>query len=166
MSTIRANAFQDNAGGNTATFNGIELIKATQAEAEAGSDNTAMMTPLRTQQLIDVTEAASLWTYNVPTGQTVAYNSLLAIPHGLAAKPKEVQVSLRCTTAQSPYAAQEEVFNWVSYFTGGTFYGATVSWDATDILVYTGAALYLPDRSGSFITVTVGNWRYIARARG
>ena len=53
MSTIRANAILDGAGGNTATINGITPALATQAQATAGSDNTTLMTPLRVKQAMD-----------------------------------------------------------------------------------------------------------------
>lgn len=52
MSTIRANSIIDAAGGNTASINGITPVLATQAEAEAGTDNTKLMTPLRTDQAV------------------------------------------------------------------------------------------------------------------
>ena len=52
MSTIRANAIVDAAGGNTATINGVTPALATQAEAEAGTNNTKLMTPLRVDQAI------------------------------------------------------------------------------------------------------------------
>ena len=54
MSTIRANNILDSAGGNTATINGITPALASQAEAEAGTDNTKLMTPLRVAQAIAV----------------------------------------------------------------------------------------------------------------
>lgn len=50
MSTIRTNAILDSAGGNTATINGITPALASQAQAEAGTDNTTLMTPLRVAQ--------------------------------------------------------------------------------------------------------------------
>jgi len=50
MSTIRANAITDAAGGNTTTINGITPALATQAEAQAGTDNTKLMTPLRVKE--------------------------------------------------------------------------------------------------------------------
>ena len=52
MSTIRANTFLDSAGGNTASINGITPALASQGQAESGSDNTVLMTPLRTAQAI------------------------------------------------------------------------------------------------------------------
>lgn len=54
--TVRANAILDAAGGNTATINGKLPLGAsdiaTQAEAQAGTDNTKLMTPLRTGEAI------------------------------------------------------------------------------------------------------------------
>ena len=52
MSTIKANAYLDAAGGNTATINGITPAFSSQAQAIAGTDNTTMMTPLRVSQAI------------------------------------------------------------------------------------------------------------------
>ena len=47
MSTVKANFFLDSAGGNTAQINGITPALSSQAQAEAGTDNTTQMTPLR-----------------------------------------------------------------------------------------------------------------------
>lgn len=54
MSTIRTNAILDAAGGNTAQINGITPALASQAEAEAGTDNTKLMTSLRSAQAMGV----------------------------------------------------------------------------------------------------------------
>lgn len=53
---LLTNAIIDAAGGNTATINGITPAIASQAEAEAGSNNTTLMTPLRVQQNVDLTK--------------------------------------------------------------------------------------------------------------
>ncbi len=50
MSTLKANYILDAAGGNTAQINGITPAIASQAQAEAGVDNTTLMTPLRVNQ--------------------------------------------------------------------------------------------------------------------
>lgn len=50
MGTIRANIITDAAGGNTTTINGITPALATQAEAQAGTDDTKLMTPLRVKE--------------------------------------------------------------------------------------------------------------------
>ena len=52
MSTIKANAYLDSSGGNTATINGITPALASQAQAQAGTNNTTLMTPLRTSDAI------------------------------------------------------------------------------------------------------------------
>lgn len=60
MSTIKANAIIDAAGGNTATINGITPAFSSQAQAIAGTDNTTLMTPLRVQQNVDLTKSTRL----------------------------------------------------------------------------------------------------------
>jgi hypothetical protein len=50
MSTVRANTILDSSGGNTATVNGVTIALSSQAQAEAGTDNTTQMTPLRSLQ--------------------------------------------------------------------------------------------------------------------
>ncbi len=58
MSTIRANAIIDSAGGNTATVNGVTIALSSQAQAEAGTDNTTLMTPLRVRNALNATGTA------------------------------------------------------------------------------------------------------------
>lgn len=56
MSTVCTNAILDAAGGNTAQINGITPALASQAQAEAGTDNTTLMTPLRVADAINALE--------------------------------------------------------------------------------------------------------------
>lgn len=56
--TINVTNIFDLNGGNSASINGITPAIATQAEAEAGSDNTKIMTALRVAQEIGVPNAA------------------------------------------------------------------------------------------------------------
>jgi hypothetical protein len=58
MSTVKANTFVDGAGGNTATINGITPALSSQAQAEAGTDNTTQMTPLRVRNAFNATGTA------------------------------------------------------------------------------------------------------------
>ena len=57
MSTIKANNIFDSAGGNTAKVNGVTPLGseniASQAQAEAGTSNTTVMTPLRADQHVN-----------------------------------------------------------------------------------------------------------------
>lgn len=50
MSTVKADAYLDSAGGNAATINGLTPALASQAEAESGTNNANLMTPLRVSQ--------------------------------------------------------------------------------------------------------------------
>ena len=52
MSTLRTNAITDITGGNTTVINGITPTIATQAEAQASTDNTKLMTPLRVAEAV------------------------------------------------------------------------------------------------------------------
>lgn len=80
MSTIRANNFLDAAGGNTAMINGVTPALATQAEAEAGTNNTKLMTPLSVAQAVaaqagyrTVSIYASSSSFVTPAGVTSAF---------------------------------------------------------------------------------------------
>lgn len=52
MSTMKVDSIVSSGGTNTAQINGITPALASQAEAEAGTDNTKLMTPLRVAQAI------------------------------------------------------------------------------------------------------------------
>ena len=85
MSTLRVNTIVDGAGGNTTVINGITPALASQALAEAGADNTALMTSLRTRQAVAPATAALAWgavgTYAfLGTPTTVAGSTTLANP--------------------------------------------------------------------------------------
>lgn len=85
MSTLRANIITDAAGGNTTIINGITPALASQAQAEAGTDNTTLMTPLRVAQAIPAITAGLAWgavgTYAfLGTATTVAASTTLANP--------------------------------------------------------------------------------------
>jgi hypothetical protein len=51
--TVLLGGILDAAGGNTATINGVTPALSSQAQAEAGTENTTQMTPLRVAQAID-----------------------------------------------------------------------------------------------------------------
>lgn len=58
MSAVKANFFLDSAGGNNAQINGITPALSSQAQAEAGTDNTTLMTPLRLRNALNATGTA------------------------------------------------------------------------------------------------------------
>jgi hypothetical protein len=51
--TVLLGGILDAAGGNTATINGVTPALSSQAQAQAGTENTTQMTPLRVAQAID-----------------------------------------------------------------------------------------------------------------
>lgn len=84
MSTIRTNAILDAAGGNTATINGITPALSSQAQAEAGTDNTTLMTPLRAAQAITALvpqPTVLLGTITTTSGTTQTLSGLNLAPY-------------------------------------------------------------------------------------
>ncbi len=53
MSTLKVDNIIDSEGGNTTSINGVTPALASQAEAQAGTDNTKLMTPLRAKEAIN-----------------------------------------------------------------------------------------------------------------
>lgn len=95
MSTIRTNAILDAAGGNTATVNGVTVALASLAEAQAGTDNTKLMTPLRAAQAIAALSTVLLGTLTTTSGSTqslsglnlASYKFVVAIIEGVNCSP-------------------------------------------------------------------------------
>lgn len=58
MSTMKVDSIVSSGGTNTAQINGITPALASQAEAEAGTDNTKLMTPLRLRNALNATGSA------------------------------------------------------------------------------------------------------------
>ena len=58
MSTMKVDSIVSSGGTNTAQINGIIPALASQAEAEAGTDNTKLMTPLRLRNALNATGTA------------------------------------------------------------------------------------------------------------
>lgn len=65
MSTIRANAIIDGAGGNNATINGKTPLGtsdiASSAQAAAGADNSTVITPLRVRDALNASGFAPVY---------------------------------------------------------------------------------------------------------
>lgn len=69
---FRSNSYKDASGGNTASINGITPVLATQAQAQAGTDNTTLMTPLRSQQQFEARTFQSGTITNVTASRALA----------------------------------------------------------------------------------------------
>lgn len=76
MSTMRVDNILSSGGLNTATINGITPTLASQAEAEAGTNNTNLMTPLRVTEAITSLSTVLLGTINTTSGSSQSLSGL------------------------------------------------------------------------------------------
>lgn len=96
--------------------------------------------------------------------QTVTVSSVLNVAHGLGAKPKLVQVSLKNATTEGGFSVGDEVPVMGLEQTGAI--GTTVSFDATNVSVITQSQIRILGKTGpaTEIVVTPANWKYVVRA--
>lgn len=167
MSTMKVDSIVSSGGTNTAQINGITPALASQAEAEAGTDNTKLMTPLRTEQAINAAD----WPY-VSSNQTITLGGTLTLAHGLGRAPYEVQVLLVCITGEANYVTGDILhIGAKGDDAGGGIAGHQViidNNDTTNIKLVTGtlaAASVANKTTGARALLTAANWRYIVRAR-
>ena len=94
---------------------------ASQAQAEAGTDNTTLMTPLRTDQHV----AASLGFSSryVSADTTIAAGGLYTLTHGLSSTPQLVQLFLVCIAADRGWV----IGDMVPFANGSENYNADVA---------------------------------------
>lgn len=144
---------------------------ASQAEAEAGTDNTKVMTPLRVKQ--SVVANATITKEFVSAQQTITQAGALTIAHGLGEVPKIVQYRLVCITAQNGYSAGNIVDILSSY--GASFSSSAVAYsfatrlDATNIIIRYGnksggTIAGINASTGNLVEFTNANWRLVVRA--
>lgn len=97
--------------------------------------------------------------------QTITADSALDVAHGLSSKPKLVQISLKCTTANQGWAVGDEILTGGSLNTQGTDDGFHSTADATNVTIITGTSLLVLGKS-SFDDqgLTLTSWRYVVRA--
>jgi len=162
MSTLRTNAITDITGGNTTVINGITPSLASQAEAEAGTNNTALMTPLRVAQAIDA--LANPADYE-SAQQTITTASSFTLTHGLGKLPSNVQVWLVCVTDSEGWS----VGDWygpigAETFADGANTGVAILMNTTSIKIKLGA-FSTPILSSSGVRgITYANWKLVVRA--
>lgn len=159
MSTVRANIFLDGAGGNTATINGITPALASQAEAEAGTDNTKLMTPLRVSQ-------SKFWGYDSGQ-QTLTLDGSGTLAHGLGGIPTMYEAFLVCTTANAGWAVGDEITAPRGSQIGGAHLGVTLGADATNLYFAVGSNIQIRNKgtTATFTNITAASWRLVVRAR-
>jgi hypothetical protein len=144
------------ASAATDTAQGVAEL-ATTAETETGSDTGRVVTPA-------ALKGALLFSNGFESSnQTVTPNSNLNVAHSLGARPKVVQVVLKCTTAELGYSVGDEVepirtVNGVHYL--------QIAYDATNVIViYNGNNILMINKSTqASANITSGNWAFVVRA--
>lgn len=136
---------------------------ATEAQARAGTDNTQLMTPLRTAQAID---KLSIFTKEyVSTEQVMVVGGALTLAHGLGSVPKLLQARIVCKTAEANYAVGDEVVMSFPDDSSGAMSAGQLMPTATDIFIRMNSNLIVGAKtSGSRVVLTPANWRLIVRA--
>lgn len=157
-------------GGGTAsstiTINGLASGAglASQAEAEAGTANDKLMTPVRVADAIAALGRTA--TYQ-SAEQVVTAASNFTLTHSLGGLPSNVQAWLVCKTTEGGYAVND----WLGPIGSETFgdganNGIVIAMNTTQIKVQIGSqSVSMPSWStGARFTITPANWRIVVRA--
>ena len=96
--------------------------------------------------------------------QTVAFDTVLDVAHGLGVRPTLTQIILKCTTADHNFSVDDEL-SYISIFnTGEDDRGAIAFADTTNITIIQLQGVGLPDATGFNITdITASSWRWVVR---
>ena len=144
----------------------IAAVVASQAEAEAGTNTTKLMTPERVAQAI-----AALAPSYASAEQTISAGGTGTLTHGLGATPTHVKAYWVCKTAEYGYAVGDYVdaTGVISTWTSGTPYavGVTVAFNSTSIKYAYGSTQpigLLNLSTGASAFGTAGNWRLVIKA--
>lgn len=135
---------------------------ASQAEAEAGTDNTKVMTPLRVTQAIDA--LANPADYE-STQQTITTASSFTLTHGLGKLPSNVQAWLVCVTNSQGWIVDD----WygpigAETFADGADNGMAILMNTTSIKIKLGAFATPILSSSGGRGITYANWKLVVRA--
>ena len=146
----------------------IGLAKASQAEAEAGTDNVQWMTPLRVAQAITALANPAFTKSFVSTEQAISAAGLLTIAHSLAEMPKIVQARIICKTGEHNYSIGDETIVYTHGDVTGNASGMALIPDATNLVVRFGSEANVfgvrDKTSGAAVNITLANWKLILRA--
>lgn len=139
--------------------------KASQAEAEAGTENTKYMTALRTKQAID----ANAITKFTSSSQTITSGTTLTVAHGLGEEPFDYFAYLVCTTAEHGYSIGDKIKVGTTNHTASssaTDAGAVLRVDDTNVYVIIGdEGFWVHDKStNDRAELTDGSWDLYVRA--
>lgn len=102
--------------------------------------------------------------------QTITAGALLTLAHGLGAVPRLVSLTLVCVTADAGYSVGDEVeivtTNGVD--TNASTRGLSLRKNATNLFIRFNTQAtpltVIPSAGGANVTITIANWRLVARA--
>jgi hypothetical protein len=150
-------------GTGTFTPSGQPAL-ASQAQAEAGTDNTTVMTPLRVTQAIDALGNPADYQ---SAQQTIAIGSTFTLSHGLGKLPSNVQVWLVAVANSEGYTSGD----WygpvgAETFADGANTGVAIAMNTTQVKIKLGSQStnILNFSTGSRTGLTFANWRLVVRA--
>ena len=138
---------------NFARKDGNQLVKASQAQAEAGADDINFMTALKTLQAIRASWKTS--------GElSFAWNTLATHAHSFGSVPKEFKVVIVIKTTHSGLNAGE-VFDVTTSWAFGN-YGQSCFPNATNMYFNTAASgTFVVTQAGALVTPTPSNCKLI-----
>lgn len=151
---------QNDGANETRTFN---LDLANQSQAEAGTSDVVLMTPLKTKNAIDslsvFTESFESSEITISTG-----DNEYTVAHGLTGTPKMVEAVLRCKAADGNYAVGNEVVLTGAYEAGNGTY--TTYKNATNVALIQHSNLQFTSRNSGFpeMIPVYANWKLVFRA--
>ena len=139
-----------------------ERALATQAQAEAGTDNTTTMTPLRVAQAINV--LANPADYESAEWTAAAFTRY-TYTHGLGALPSRIDVIMRLTATVGGWASGTYfVCDGNNMFYDGANPGIVTGYNATSIFAQLGSDVRFLDTSGVRIVIPFASCVFKVRA--
>lgn len=100
------------------------------------------------------------------TAQVYAAATLITLAHGLPYVPTHFATRMRCTTAQSNWAVNDETNTSNSSETGAASYGIQIYADATNLYIRPGSGgIQMNNKTtGASFVLTPANWRLLIEA--
>lgn len=132
---------------------------ASTAQAQTGTSNTVLMTPLRTTEWATARELGRVYT---SSDMTITSNSALTLTHNLGVIPRNVQILLVCQTAELGYDVGDivDVSKYQGNNDNATSAGITMKLTTTQIKARQFNAYYIGNfDTGSLATINAANWK-------